>query len=213
MKSKLIVQAVLMVCFLTVFTGALSAQRVELYPDAGYMWPQHNLGDGNGIKSQAVVGLKGGVFMNENSQLEGSFEYLNHFIERNPPDAFSPALGVVQPAVRGFLYDVNYAYNFGERQFLGSRISPFLSFGGGGLTAHLPDAPLTFVQSGGTSRILESGDTFFTVNYGGGVKFLNVAGPMGFRIDIRGRTLPNYFGNTTSWLEPTAGLTFSWGER
>jgi len=60
---------------------------------------------------------------------------------------------------------------------------------------------------------MESGDTFFTVNYGGGVKFLNVAGPMGFRVDIKGRTMPNFFGETTTWFEPTAGLTFSWGER
>jgi hypothetical protein len=51
------------------------------------------------------------------------------------------------------------------------------------------------------------------LNYGGGIKFLNLAGPLGFRVDVRGRTLPNFFGENTTWLEPTAGITFSWGER
>jgi hypothetical protein len=55
--------------------------------------------------------------------------------------------------------------------------------------------------------------TFFTVNYGDGIKFLNLAGPLGFRVDVRGRALPNFFGETTTWLEPTAGITFSRGER
>jgi len=60
---------------------------------------------------------------------------------------------------------------------------------------------------------MQSGDTFFTVNYGGGIKFLNLAGPVGFRVDVRGRTMPNFFGETAAWLEPTAGITFSLGER
>jgi hypothetical protein len=60
---------------------------------------------------------------------------------------------------------------------------------------------------------MDSGDTFFNFNYGGGVKFLNLGGPFGFRVDVRGRTFPNYFGHATSWIEPTGGITFSWGER
>ena len=31
--------------------------------------------------------------------------------------------------------------------------------------------------------------------------------------DIRGRTLPNFFGSATTRTELSAGLTFSWGER
>src|SRR5215813_5693173 len=225
MRSTLLVRSALFVFVLALFTASLLAQQVELYPNAGAIWPQHNI-NGNGFKSDGIYGFKGGVFLNQNSQLEGSFGYLNHFELRQPPNPFNPVFGIVQPSVRGFLYDVNYAYNFGERQFLNTRISPFLSAGVGGLTAYIPDAPSTFVEGGGNvisggttmpnparSKIMESGDTFFTVNYGGGVKFLNVAGPMGFRVDLRGRTLPNFFGQATTWFEPTAGLTFSWGER
>jgi len=69
------------------------------------------------------------------------------------------------------------------------------------------------VPNPGRIKVMQSGDTFFTVNYGGGIKFLNLARPLGFRVDVRGRTLPNFFGETTTWLEPTAGITFSWGER
>jgi len=226
MTSKLLVRSALIVCVLTVFTASLSAQRMELYPNAGAIWSQHNI-NGNGFKSDGIYGLKGGVFLGQNTELEGSFGYLNHFELRQPPNAFNSTFGITQPTVRGLLYDVNIAYNIGERQFLNTRISPFLSVGGGGLTTSMPNASATFVEGGGNimtptgavvpnpapSKIMQSGDTFFTFNYGGGVKFLNVAGPTGFRVDVKARTLPNFFGQTTTWLEPTAGVTFSWGER
>jgi hypothetical protein len=34
---------------------------------------------------------------------------------------------------------------------------------------------------------MQDGDTFFTFNYGGGIKGMNLWGPMGFRADIKGR--------------------------
>jgi hypothetical protein len=180
------------------------------------------MNNGQSFKSDGIYGIKGGVFLDQNMQVEGSFGYLNHFEFRQPPNPFNPMFGIVQPPVRGFLYDVNATYNFGERQFLNKRISPFLTVGGGGLTTSIPDASAVFIQGGGNiiipggavvpnpgrTKVMESGDTFFTVNYGGGIKFLNLAGPVGFR-DVRGRTLPNFFGETTTWLEPTAGITFS----
>ena len=61
--------------------------------------------------------------------------------------------------------------------------------------------------------VLSDGDTFFTVNYGGGVKAMNVWGPVGLRADVRGRTIPNFFHESPSWPEVTGGLLFSWGER
>jgi hypothetical protein len=36
---------------------------------------------------------------------------------------------------------------------------------------------------------------------------------MGVRADFRGRSMPNFFGNSVSWLEMSGGLTFTWGER
>jgi hypothetical protein len=63
------------------------------------------------------------------------------------------------------------------------------------------------------SLIMEDGDTFFAISYGGGIKAINVWGPLGFRGDVRGRSMPNFFGNSMTWLELTGGLTFNWGER
>jgi hypothetical protein len=226
MTSTFFVRLALVGIILMAFTAPLSAQRVELYPNAGYFWPD-TMDSGNRLKTDGIYGLKGGVFLDQHSQLEGSFGYINHFELRQPPNSFNPTFGIVQPSVRGLLYDLNASYNFGGRQFLNHRISPFLTIGGGGLTAHIPNASSVFIEGGGNvinsagvivpnparSKIMENNDTFFTFNYGGGIKFLNVAGPMGFRVDVRGRTLPNFFGQTTTWFEPTAGLTFSWGER
>ena len=42
---------------------------------------------------------------------------------------------------------------------------------------------------------------------------MNVLGPIGFRADFRGRTIPNFFQQTINWPEVTGGLLLSWGER
>jgi hypothetical protein len=202
MTSKFVVRLALILCVVTVFAATLSAQRAEIYPNAGFFWPD-TMNNGQKFKSDGIYGMKGGVFLNQNVQLEGSFGYINHFELRQP----------ASPTIFGVLYDVNGTYNFGERQFLNKRISPFLSVGAGGLTSEVRHGTSAIVRNVSQTTVLNDGDTFFTVNYGGGVKFLNLAGPMGFRVDVRGRTMPNYFGETTTWLEPTAGLTFSWGER
>jgi hypothetical protein len=36
---------------------------------------------------------------------------------------------------------------------------------------------------------------------------------MGLRFDLRGRTMPNFYGDTVFALEPSAGITLTWGER
>jgi hypothetical protein len=42
-----------------------------------------------------------------------------------------------QPTILGFLYDINFAWNFGNRGVFGGHINPYLVFGGGGLTAEV----------------------------------------------------------------------------
>jgi hypothetical protein len=69
------------------------------------------------------------------------------------------------------------------------------------------------IEYGEASWILENNDTFFTFSYGGGFKALRLAGPVGFRFDVRGRTIPNYFGISSTRAELTGGLVFAWGER
>ena len=70
-----------------VFTATLAAQSVELYPYAGGFWPSRVDDWGNNkLKSEGIYGLKGGVFLTENAEVEGSFGYINHFEMRYAPN-------------------------------------------------------------------------------------------------------------------------------
>jgi len=69
---------------------------------------------------------------------------------------------------------VNGSWNFGQRQFFNTRISPYLTIGAGGLTAEIKDAASTYIRSDGVkfadgtfvpsgrSILLNDGDTFLT---------------------------------------------------
>src|SRR5262249_30423139 len=129
---------------------------------------------------------------------------------------------------RSLLWEASFNYDF-VGHTLGARWTPYVVAGAGGLTARIKNADKVFVTGGGfirnpnpgpefspnpaPVRILDNNDTFFTFSYGGGFKALRLAGPLGFRFDIRGRTLPNFFGKSTTWAEFTGGLAFGWGER
>ena len=122
------------------------------------------------------------------------------------PAAFSPGEGSYQFA------------RFGE-----AGITPYIVMGAGGLTTAANAGSVLLgglqvdangnVVSAPRTIMLQDGDTFFTFSYGGGIKALRLLGPMGLRGDIRGRSIPNFLGNSTSWPELTGGLMFTWGER
>src|SRR5262245_49119385 len=139
MTSNVMVRSVFVILAVTVFAASLSAQKVEIYPNAGFFWPQHNI-VGNGFSADGIYGVKGGPFLSANSQIEGSFGYINHFNLRNNVNPFDPIFGITQPHTRAYLYDVDYAWNFGERQFLSHRFAPYLSAGVGGLTNQMTNA-------------------------------------------------------------------------
>lgn len=56
----------------------------------------------------------------------------------------------------------------------------------------------------------------FNINYGGGLKIPNLAGPLGVRVDVRGYTVPRVsvgplnLQTRLNFLESTVGLLFSW---
>jgi hypothetical protein len=223
MTRKLIVRSALTIVVLGVFAATLSAQQIEFYPNAGGFWPRStNHGD---MRNEGIYGLKAGVFLNQNVQLEGGFGYINHFEMRNAP--IGAGFGITPHTVYGLLYDANGVWNFGNRNFFGTRVSPYVTIGAGALTAQVRHADSAFIRGGGfmvddtgtvvtnTARTIrmDDGDTFLTINYGGGIKAMNVWGPLGFRADIRGRTLPNFYGETMTWPELTGGVVFTWGER
>jgi len=227
MTPKFLVGFVLIALVLGVFATTLAAQAVEIYPNAGFYWPSTT--DLGKIKADGIYGIKAGTFLDQNVELEGSVGYMNHFVNGSQPAALRPGFGVPALGVMGILYDVNGAWNFGSRSLFGHRVSPFISVGVGGLTAYVKHGTSVQVTGGGftgfntvtgepipnTARnvVLQDNDTFFTVNYGGGVKAMNLWGPMGVRADLKGRTIPNWFGQTMSWPEISGGVVFSWGER
>src|SRR6266849_8617246 len=154
MTSKILLRSALILFVVCVFTATLAAQSVELYPNAGGLWPSRvdAWGD-NKVRSSGIYGLKGGVFLSQNAELEGSFGYMNHFGMANAPtpDNMNPMGTFGQPSARGFLYDVNGAWNFGQRQFLNTRVSPYVVAGVGGLTTEIRNGTAAFVNGGGTT--------------------------------------------------------------
>jgi hypothetical protein len=52
--------------------------------------------------------------------------------------------------------------------------------------------------------------TRFALNYGGGLKIRNMAGPLGLRFDVRGYSAPGVYGSTLNIVEISAGAMISW---
>jgi hypothetical protein len=199
------------------------AQKWEVYPYAGGSFTGDFRAHPDQIEKFSLVnpgmfGVRGGFFATETLQIEGNFGYMNQFKIRNGLD----------PTIRAFQYDGGVLYNFSRV----SRFSPYVAGGVGAMTLSVSDSadviddgvaiypvPVPPFSVGGpilaTSRpfTVEDGDTFLSFTYGGEIKFERVWGPLGFRVDVRGRTMPNYYGDTVNAFEPTGGILLSWGER
>jgi hypothetical protein len=184
------------------------AQTFEIYPYAGGIFPG-DWRDTLQLKRDGIYGVKGGVFFGDLLQLEGNFGYINHFeFEKTDPKS------------RAFIWEAGPSMNFFSSMF--ERAVPYISIQAGGITGFVGDPEnvadnsddfAAITPTGGPSVTLEDGDTFFQFSYGGGIKGYRLWGPLGLRAEVRGRTIPNFFGNSTTWLETTGGVTFNWGER
>lgn len=179
---------------LSIFSSPLLAQKYEINPYAGGFFPDQT-GFGK-LKSEGLYGVRGGYFLTENIEVEGNLGYINHFRLQNPDGK-----------TRAFIWEGLGAYNF--RDPFGSRFQPYASAGIGGVTAKNSSTP----DAESSNPAIDGGDTFFAFSYGGGVKSNRLWGPVGLRADVRGRTLPNFFGKTTTFLELTGGINLTWGER
>ena len=186
----------LMLCVMLVFTLSTFAQQVEVHPLVGRTLPLQ-WADLYSLKSVSILGVKGAMNVNHDTQVEGEFEYAPHFEFRG-----------TDPKIRAFIWGVNINRNFTLPR---SKAVPFYTFGVGAVTASVPAGSETMVLADRSIRI-DSKDTFFTMNYGIGVKALRVMGPVGLRANVYGRTMPNYFGRANSWAEITGGLVFTLGD-
>jgi hypothetical protein len=189
-------------------TQSAFAQRFEIHPYAGAFMPG-DWRDEFEINEEGIYGIKGGMFVSDRLELEGNIGYINHFQFEG-----------TDPKARGLIWEFAPSVNFFSSRF--SKFVPYASVGVGAMTNWVgdledvgdpgPDAE-NISPVGGPDLTLEDGDTFLQVSYGGGVKGINLWGPVGLRFDLRGRSMPNFFGNHLSWLETSGGLTFTWGER
>ena len=203
-------------------------QAAEVNPYAGWYWSGTNASGPGRFFNTQILGVRGGGYITHNFLLGGNWSWTNHFQpnQSNTGAALAGALGFPQGVVRANLWEVEYQYVFAKRSVLGSSaVRPYIVGSTGGITTNIKSAGAgenTFVLNvravPGTGTfvpndVFDNHDTFFTFSYGGGVKGLRLWGPMGFFGDLRGRTIPNFFGSATTRTELSAGLTFSWGER
>ena len=172
---------------LCVHVTVADAQTFEIHPYAGGFFSgkaAHILD----VKNQPMYGIKGGLFLNKNFEIEGHFGYIDNL-------AFQGTL----TRKKAFIWEGLATYNLAK---------VYGSYGLGLVTTSVSDDSVDFWGNAIPTR-----DTFLAMSYGGGLKVLRKWGPVGYRVDVRGRTLPNYNGFAYTWLEATAGLTFAWGDR
>lgn len=188
-------------------------QRYEVHPYAGGFFPGPNgtLGD---FRSEGIYGVKSGVNVTTNFQVGGHLGYVNH-LEPNRSNAVSQnvALDGNRHSTRAVIWEGEGSYQVPISPMAEAGVMPYAVIAVGGLTAMTNAAGSVLLSEPQRTIMLENGDTFLTFSYGGGVKVMRLLGPLGFRGDIRGRTIPNFLGNSTSWPELTAGFLFNWGER
>jgi hypothetical protein len=195
------------------------------------------------MPGSGTFGGKIGGFVTPNFSIDGSLSWYNHLLgltNRSNVFVYRPITNTIAGIASGIttnddvtshslLWEASFNYDF-VGHTIGARWTPYVVAGAGGLTARIKNAEHVFVTGGGfirnpnagspefipnpvPVRTLDNNDTFFTVSYGGGFKALRLAGPVGFRFDVRGRTLPNFFGQSATFAEFTGGLAFAWGER
>ena len=186
------------------------AQTAEFNPYVGFQWPSTS--SAGHLRDDGSYGFRVGYFIDPNVEIEGQLGYIPHF-KVEGPDQRS----------RGIIWNMGMSYNFSTDDFPFSRkLAPFFIVDAGGITTktqgYTYTVPGSIALAGGgsidTVRTIEvrNKDTFFNVSYGVGVKSVGLWGPMGFRAEVRGRTIPNYYHGAPTWIEGSVGINFVFGE-
>src|ERR1051326_5533777 len=106
--------------------------QLEIHPNAGFFWA--GTAGFARLRDEGIYGLKASAAINDNFSIEGNFGYINHFESRFTPTSLDQAFGIAPTTVHGLLYDVNGLVDFGRRPIFGSRFSPYVTAGVGGLS-------------------------------------------------------------------------------
>jgi opacity protein-like surface antigen len=137
------------------------------------------------LEGSPVVGLR---FANNFARVIG-FEHTLAY----SPDFLKPEDSATIQNVKGIIYNSNLVLNIPV-----NGVTPYFTFGLGVIAPFGSDASLLF-------------GTKFAVNYGGGLKFNNLLGPLGLRFDARGYTATNVLSRNLRIFELSGGLFFSFG--
>jgi len=200
-----------MVALVLFFPTAVLGQSVELNPYLGYYSASPS--SAGTLRNEAFYGLRFGAFLDSNLEFEAQFGYIEHFKIRD-----------VDPRTRGVIWNGGLSYNFSTDEFpFTHKFAPFFIIDVGGITTHTDGYSYSIPEniqlaSGGVLNAVRTisvsqKDTFFNVSYGAGLKSVKLWGPMGFRAEVRGRTIPNYYHGAPTWIEGSVGINFVFGAK
>jgi hypothetical protein len=180
------------IAVLTVFVLVACADRAHAGGQVSFYAGYLNPGDLNFQSVRTGLSLRGTSLYGARAE----FDFAKILgVEENfgfSPKLFNSALFPSDSSdVRGFLYSTNLVLNI--------PIGHFVPYATGGVGLLKPWG------SG-----LKPFDATFAGNYGGGIKFNKLAGPLGLRFDIRGWRLEPLESQKLNIFEATGALTFSW---
>jgi hypothetical protein len=184
-------------------------QSFELNPYLGYY--SSSASASGTLRNEPFYGVRMGAFLDANLEFEAQFGYIEHFKAKD-----------IDPRTRGLIWNGGFSYNFSTDEFpFTHKFAPFFVLDVGGITTRTdgytyPVAGKIPLASGAVldtvrTVAVNSNDTFFNVSYGVGLKSVKLWGPMGFRGEVRGRTIPNYYHGSPTWLEGSVGINFVFG--
>ena len=193
---------VLLTIVLASLVATARAQELQISPYVGGI-VSSKVADAANFKTSAVYGLRWSMYVIPQFSVEASLGRQNDFKFKDTT-ADSHA----------FVFDLNGLYYFGREGDDAEPVKKFVPFTTAGIGLISADVKNGFAllkpnTSGAKSVYLIDGNRFFTINYGGGVQASRLAGPLGVRVDARGRTAPNMLGSSAHFFEFSGGVTFN----
>ncbi len=164
------------------------AKAADLSVYTGYLNPGgvslNNVFDGLQLRGSSIYGVRFEADYRDVLGIEENVAFTPNLVRS---DFFS-----INTDVRGFLYHSNLVLNVPMGHMV-----PYATAGIGLIKPYGPG--------------LQPFGTRFAFNYGGGVKFRRLAGPLGLRLDVRGYSVPDVSAQTLNMFEASAGLVFTFG--
>ena len=195
MSFRKILTATLLLIALSVFAGVAHASDISFFIGAEFPGSIKNGDVKTALDNGPVYGVRFGRNFVRHLGLEHTLAFSSDFLfpsERGTCADVAEDCSLSVEESKGFIYSSNLMLSFPDME----RMVPFLT-AGAGLVHQYGD------------RNLPVG-TKLTFNYGGGVKFPNLAGPLGGRVDFRGYRA-GIFSKNVNIFEFSIGLLVSFG--